>query len=74
MMLTHEPIVTFQVSATFPAYNIFSPTVIDLDGEGGQLEIILGTSAGSLFVFNHDGSERKGWPVNQNTIHGQVSL
>ncbi|XP_048732051.2 uncharacterized protein LOC125648988 isoform X2 [Ostrea edulis] len=62
-----------QVSATFPAYNIFSPTVIDLDAEGGQLEIIMGTSAGSLFIFNHDGSERKGWPVSQNTIHGQIT-
>nr|XP_022328926.1 protein DEFECTIVE IN EXINE FORMATION 1-like [Crassostrea virginica] len=62
-----------QVDATFPAYNIFSPTVIDLDVVGGQLEVIMGTSAGSMFVFNHDGSVRKGWPVSQNTIHGQIT-
>lgn len=64
---------TFKVDATFPAYNIFSPTVIDLDVDGGPLEVIMGTSAGSLFVFNQDGSVRTGWPVSQNTIHGQVS-
>lgn len=62
-----------QVDATFPAYNIFSPTVIDLDVDGGQLEVIMGTSAGSLFVFNQDGSVRTGWPVSQNTIHGQIT-
>lgn len=62
-----------QVDATFPAYNIFSPTVIDLDVSGGQLEVIMGTSAGSLFVFNQDGSVRTGWPVSQNTIHGQIT-
>lgn len=65
--------ITFKVDATFPAYNIFSPTVIDLDVDGGQLEVIMGTSAGSLFIFNQDGSVRTGWPVSQNTIHGQVS-
>ncbi|XP_062604157.1 uncharacterized protein LOC134265978 [Saccostrea cucullata] len=62
-----------QVDATFPAYNIFSPTVIDLDVKGGQLEVVVGTSAGSLFAFNHDGSLRTGWPVSQNTIHGQIT-
>lgn len=62
-----------QVDATFPAYNIFSPTVIDLDVDGGQLEVIMGTSAGSLFIFNQDGSVRTGWPVSQNTIHGQIT-
>lgn len=78
-MLSHENIINIyiygicKVDATFPAYNIFSPTVIDLDVKGGQLEVIMGTSAGSLFVFNQDGSVRTGWPVSQNTIHGQVS-
>ena len=67
-------LVLYKVDATFPAYNIFSPTVIDLDVVGGQLEVIMGTSAGSMFVFNHDGSVRKGWPVSQNTIHGQVRI
>ncbi|KAK3093746.1 hypothetical protein FSP39_019620 [Pinctada imbricata] len=62
-----------KVSASFPAYNLFPVTVIDLDSTNGELEIIVGTSAGTLYVFDHHGNLRDGWPDNGNTIHGQIT-
>ena len=56
----------------YPGYILFTPTVIDLDLDGGPLEIIIGTSAGRLYVMEHNGRIRKGFPVVIATIHGQV--
>ena len=61
-----------QVKAQYPGYLLFSPTVLDLDGDGGPLEIITGSSAGHLHVHNLDGSDRPGFPVVTDTLHGQV--
>jgi hypothetical protein len=37
--------------------------VVDLDNTGGPKSIVVGTDQGQLFVFNHDGTVRSGWPV-----------
>ncbi|XP_033735102.1 protein DEFECTIVE IN EXINE FORMATION 1-like [Pecten maximus] len=63
-----------QVVSVFPAYNLFSPTVADLDSEGGTLEIVMGTSAGRVYVFDHLGGTRKGWPMTVNSVHGQITV
>ena len=56
----------------FPGYVLFTPTVVDLDSQGGPLEIIAGTSAGNLHVLDHTGTPRTGFPVLLSTLHGQV--
>ena len=63
-----------QVNEEFPAYVLFTPTVVDLDSEGGPLEVIVGTSAGNLHVLDHTGSPRAGFPLLLTTLHGQVGL
>lgn len=60
------------MNSAFPAYNLFSTTVIDIDSTGGSMEIIMGTSAGNLYILDTNGNHRDGWPVSQNTLHGQV--
>ncbi|XP_021378708.1 protein DEFECTIVE IN EXINE FORMATION 1-like isoform X2 [Mizuhopecten yessoensis] len=63
-----------QVVSVYPAYNLFSPTVADLDSEGGTLDIVMGTSAGRVYVFDHLGAARKGWPITVNSVHGQITV
>ncbi|XP_070578887.1 uncharacterized protein [Ptychodera flava] len=61
-------------SSKFPAYALFTPTVVDLDSNNGPLEILLGTSSGHLYVLNSDGSIRNGFPKLVGPIHGQVTV
>ncbi|KAK3608630.1 hypothetical protein CHS0354_042629 [Potamilus streckersoni] len=61
-------------SSSFPAYALFSPTVIDIDGDGSEMEIVIGTSAGSLHVIDTAGKQKPGFPVLKNTFHGQVTV
>lgn len=63
-----------EVNSAFPAYNLFSPTVIDIDSLGGSMEIIMGTSAGNLYILDINGNHRDGWPVSLNTLHGQITV
>ncbi|GAB1600467.1 protein DEFECTIVE IN EXINE FORMATION 1-like [Argonauta hians] len=63
-----------QLTANFPAYILFSPTVIDLDSNDGPLETITGTSSGKLYVINSNGEIRTGFPVPFETIHGQLTV
>ncbi|HYN21375.1 MAG TPA: VCBS repeat-containing protein, partial [Thermoanaerobaculia bacterium] len=35
--------------------------LVDLDNDGGSLEIVVGTGTGKLFVFDHHGNVRTGW-------------
>lgn len=49
-----------------------SPLLTDLDGDGKQ-EIIVPSLDDRLYVYNHDGSVRTGWPQGLNTGHGTVS-
>ncbi|XP_013387693.1 protein DEFECTIVE IN EXINE FORMATION 1 [Lingula anatina] len=58
----------------FPAYMLFSPTVLDLDSEGGKLEIVFGTSVGSLYALTHTGETRTGFPLTMDSIHGQITV
>ncbi|XP_033626702.1 protein DEFECTIVE IN EXINE FORMATION 1-like isoform X2 [Asterias rubens] len=58
----------------FPAYVLFTPTVVDLDSEGGPLEIIVGTSTGNLHVLDHTGAPTPGFPLLLSTLHGQVTV
>jgi FG-GAP-like repeat/FG-GAP repeat len=37
--------------------------VVDLDNTGGPRSIVVGTDQGQLFVFDHAGNVRPGWPV-----------
>ena len=46
--------------------------MIDLDKDGGDLDIVIGTSTGNLYVFDGNGQHRKDFPYSMGTIHGQV--
>ena len=63
-----------QVKSSFPGFLLNSPTLIDLDGNGSNLEIIIGTSGGHIHVLNSDGSSRVGFPVTTDSVHGQVFI
>ncbi|XP_033095277.1 protein DEFECTIVE IN EXINE FORMATION 1-like [Anneissia japonica] len=73
-VLFEVPLEMSKVSAEFPAYQLFTPTVIDLDGNSGPLEIIVCTSAGRLIVLDCNGHLRTGFPKSFGTIHGQVTV
>eukprot|EP01012_Entosiphon_sulcatum_P025518 TRINITY_DN3084_c0_g1_i1.p1 TRINITY_DN3084_c0_g1~~TRINITY_DN3084_c0_g1_i1.p1 ORF type:complete len:983 (-),score=210.38 TRINITY_DN3084_c0_g1_i1:28-2955(-) len=57
----------------FRAFVYSSPTVVDLDGDG-KLEIIQSTSQGFIYVFNHNGELRRGFPKFMAEIQGQVGV
>ena len=63
-----------QVKSEFPGYALNSPTLMNLDGDGGPLQIIVGTSGGHVHVLNTDGSSRSGFPITTDSIHGQVRI
>lgn len=63
-----------QMTASFPAYILFTPTVIDLDSNGGDLETITGTSSGKIYAINNGGQIRSGFPLSLNTVHGQLTV
>jgi len=50
--------------------------VVDMDQTGGQLEVVVGTSAGNVHVIDLEGGprDRPGFPYSMGTIHGQVYL
>ncbi|KAJ4761384.1 hypothetical protein LUZ62_071759 [Rhynchospora pubera] len=58
-------------SGTFRAYMYSSPTVVDLDGDG-FLDIIVGTSYGLVYVFDHRGKIRSKFPLEMADIQAQV--
>ncbi len=41
-----------------------SPLVVDIDGDPGTLEVIVGTDAGMLHAWSSDGTPLAGWPVD----------
>ncbi|VDI06153.1 Hypothetical predicted protein [Mytilus galloprovincialis] len=63
-----------QITAEFPAYNLFTPTVVDIQGDFSPLEIVLGTSAGNLYMLGHTGQVIDGWPKSSGSIHGQITV
>ena len=46
---------------------IGTPAIGDLDGDG-QVEIVVGTTRGSLYVYGTDGAVRPGFPVFQDPV------
>lgn len=57
----------------FRAYVYSAPTLVDLDGDG-KLEIVVGTSMGFLYVLDHKGETREGWPIQMGEIQAQVAV
>ncbi|XP_006848088.2 protein DEFECTIVE IN EXINE FORMATION 1 [Amborella trichopoda] len=55
----------------FRAYIYSSPTVVDLDGDG-NLDIIVGTSFGLVYVLDHHGNVREKFPLEMAEIQGPV--
>lgn len=55
----------------FRAYIYSSPTVVDLDGDG-NLDILVGTSYGLLYVLDHKGKVRENFPLEMAEIQGAV--
>eukprot|EP00298_Acanthocystis_sp_HF-20_P002965 c13345_g1_i2.p1 GENE.c13345_g1_i2~~c13345_g1_i2.p1 ORF type:complete len:744 (+),score=304.65 c13345_g1_i2:35-2233(+) len=57
----------------YHGYIYSTPTVVDLDGDG-EIEIIVGTSMGKIYVLNSKGEIRAGFPVEMAEIQGQVAV
>jgi len=53
------------------AYIYDSPTVIDLDSDG-NLEVIVGTSLGFIYVLDKYGKPKPGFPISMGEIQGQI--
>lgn len=62
------------MKSEFPGYALNSPTLINLEGDGGPLQIVVGTSGGHVYALNPDGSARSGFPVTTDSVHGQVQV
>ena len=57
-----------------PGYVLFSPVVVNLDGNNSELDIVVSTSAGYLHVVSANGQARPGFPIHTDTVCGQVSV
>eukprot|EP00003_Mantamonas_plastica_P018579 TRINITY_DN3036_c0_g1_i5.p1 TRINITY_DN3036_c0_g1~~TRINITY_DN3036_c0_g1_i5.p1 ORF type:complete len:586 (+),score=200.78 TRINITY_DN3036_c0_g1_i5:900-2657(+) len=58
---------------TYRAYIYATPTVVDLTGDG-NLNIIVGTSIGFIYAFDHTGKLLRNFPVEMDEIQGQLSV
>ncbi|CAL1529969.1 unnamed protein product [Lymnaea stagnalis] len=56
-----------------PVFSLFTPTVLDLDGNFGPPEIVIGLTSGSLFVLSTEGEHRTGFPKTLKNISGTVA-
>ncbi|RUS73497.1 hypothetical protein EGW08_018737 [Elysia chlorotica] len=56
-----------------PVFNLFSPTVVDVDCDFSESEIIIGSSSGSLYVLTWDGKHRQGFPQTFGSISGRLT-
>jgi len=46
--------------------------LVDLDNDGGPLEIVVGTQTGRLYVFDHHGTIRPGWGPNGKQLPTEI--
>uniref|UniRef100_A0A0B7AVA1 DEX1 C-terminal domain-containing protein n=1 Tax=Arion vulgaris TaxID=1028688 RepID=A0A0B7AVA1_9EUPU len=56
-----------------PVMTLFTPTVIDVDGNFREPEIIIGLTSGNLYVLSLDGKHRPGFPVTVGSISGRIA-
>lgn len=57
----------------YKAYMYSTPTLVDLDKDG-KLDIVVGTSMGFVYIMDHKGQTRAGWPKQMGEIQGQVMV
>ncbi|XP_028409907.1 protein DEFECTIVE IN EXINE FORMATION 1-like [Dendronephthya gigantea] len=60
-------------SSSLPCYLLSSPVVVDLDGNHGSNEVVIGSSSGKVHVLNKDG----GYPWSfhlSDSIAGQIAV
>lgn len=55
------------------AYVYSAPTLVDLDHDG-KLEIVVGTSVGFIYVLDHLGNAKPGWPKQMADVQAQVAV
>ncbi len=56
----------------YRAYIFSQPNVVDLEGDG-RLEVILGTSLGFIYVIDHKGEVKRGFPISMGEIEGHIA-
>jgi len=54
----------------YRAYIYSSPTIVDVNHDG-NLDVVVGTSVGFLYVLDNKGEPMEGWPVQMGEIQGQ---
>ena len=60
-------------SSSLPCFLLSSPTVIDLDGNYGSNEVIIGSSSGRIHVWNKDGKYPLSFDLS-DSIAGQITV
>lgn len=55
----------------YRAYIFTPPTIVDID-QDGFMEIVVGTSQGFVYVLNHKGENREGWPIQMGQVEGKI--
>ncbi|KAK3148888.1 hypothetical protein QOZ80_3AG0210060 [Eleusine coracana subsp. coracana] len=58
-------------NGTFRAHAFSSPTVVDLDGDG-NMDILIGTAYGLVYVIDHHGKVRNKFPLEMAEVHAPV--
>ncbi|XP_780158.3 protein DEFECTIVE IN EXINE FORMATION 1 isoform X2 [Strongylocentrotus purpuratus] len=75
-LIKEVPLHLSKQSAPSPAYLLYPPTVVDLDGHHGPPEVIIATASGLLHAMDSMGRARSGFPVRLEggAITGQITV